>query len=136
MIKTTPVAVLANTSTSNTETYRGSFAVKPDPINYGQAGLRTPTSFELRVSNQTVLEAGKEVKTYVSYSLDLHAKTERTSFKAGFSFPAKATIASYDYGHGFGGYIYDAPTEILKAVTEATGFDIATIVEEILAKVK
>lgn len=135
MTKTTPVAVLANKSTSNEELYRGSFAVKPAAINYGQAGLRTPTSFELRVVHQTVLEVGKEVKIYTNYSLSIFAKTERTSFTAGFSFPAKATIASYDYVHGFGGYICDAPTEILKAVTEATGFDITAVVEDLLTKV-
>lgn len=92
-------------------------------FRYGQAGMLHPQDYHLTICVRT---EGKR-KPLTSYTLRLGAKKPHTSFTANFGFPIVGTISSYDYGHGFGGYIKDAPIEILEAIRDATGIDLTGI---------
>lgn len=89
-------------------------------IKLGQAE-GVPTDFEL-VRKEKIVE-GKE--STFSYNLIITiVNNNRISFYGRYGFPYANRLPDYEYGHGFGGYIHQAPKQILEYISEITGVNL------------
>lgn len=110
-----------NVNTSSSIVEEGVLTGDIKPISYGESGHLTPYKFSLVKTSGSQKREGKPDIVWVSHELNLIALSRNGfEFHAKFGYPNAARMHPQDYGHGFGGYMDEAPIEILKAVEVAT----------------
>lgn len=101
------------------DTWDGKLTNFPE-IKLGQA-TGIPTKFEL-VRKEKIIE-GKE--SGFSYNLIITiVNSNNISFYGRYGSPYANRLPDYEYGHGFGGYVKEAPKQILEYISEITGVNL------------
>jgi len=126
----TITGLTTSVTTTHEVAHQGAFEGElPAPISYGQAGMLSPSSWSLTVVTRTTIRDGV-TKEFTSYRLNLYGKSNHypfNQFKADFGFPSAGRISEYDYGYGFGGFLQEAPRDILAYLSEVTKTDLLSV---------
>lgn len=84
----------------------------------------TPVSFDLEMKEKT---NNKDENTF-SYKLVITIHNDNgLPFYGRYGFPYPVKAPDYEYGHGFGGLMKDAPESILNHVSEITGVNLTEL---------
>jgi len=119
---------------SHEDTYEGIFSELTEPVDYGQAGKLSPSSWELRIVHTTYI-VGEDTRARVSYTVKLFAQSPHgahNTYTAAFSHPHLMVVSPYDYGYGSASKLQEAPVEILEFLSEITDTNVAATARELL----